>query len=323
MIRPGNPPMTDDAGHITTCRDYEARFGRVRRRLERIRRWAAWRIRGLRGRPRRILLEIAWRLGDEVMALPIYSALKQRFPDAHLTVWCTYPDVLDGHPAVDAVNDPAVCPDRYMLLRGTPAHGFRLAHYARRAGVPEPQERPRLRNTDWSTPMIRELPRAHPLAVLCTGASWPTKRWPIARWRELAHRLTAAGWGVVQVGQGDEEIGVGVSLLDRTGVRDAACVLKAADVLISGDTGLMHVARAVDTPALALFGPTDPAILVRSDPGLQVLTNERPCRGCWNRPVGGPRMMVPGVCPLGIPECLDPIAVDAVVRAAQGAAGTA
>ncbi|MCP4642931.1 MAG: glycosyltransferase family 9 protein, partial [bacterium] len=198
------------------------------------------------------------------------------------------------------VNTEGLSPDRYILLRGAPRAAYRLGHYACRAGVATPETRPCITYGDWSTPALdRVESQGKPLVAVSSGATWATKRWNVERWAALCTGLRDVGYAVVQLGQGDERIGVGACLVDETTVREAACVLRAAKLFIGCDSGLMHLALAVGTQTLALFGPTDPSILVRNEPKLSVLTNERACRGCWN---DAGREVREGVCPLEIPE---------------------
>ena len=111
-------------------------------------------------------------------------------------------------------------------------------------------------------------------------------------------------------GQGEaESLGIVTDYVGRTSVREAATLLHHADVLVSNDSGLMHLSLAAGTPVVALFGPTDPGILIRDEARLHVLENERECQGCWN---GSQRMQEPGVCPLGVDSCMGPITVERV-----------
>ncbi len=297
---------------MTTDDTYEDRFNPVTRRLRRTVRSIAW---SCKRRPN-ILVETRWRLGDEVMAIPIYQGLKQAYPSAHVTAWCNHPDLLIDNPYVNAVHpgdeDPrAIACDRYILLRGAPRDVFRLDHYAACAGIPTPASDPRLYCDDWDAPVVNEARgNLGSFTAVCTGATWPTKRWPIAQWRELCRYLERTGNGVVQLGKDDEPIGMGLSLLNRTTIRETACVLRAADLLVCCDSGLMHLALAVGTPVVALFGPTVASILIRKGLPCTVLTNGRPCQGCWNI---SKQMTKPGVCPLKIPSCMEPLAADTVL----------
>ncbi len=290
---------------------YEERFGPVARRIRRVARRVRWACKGVVRSSRDVLVEIRWRLGDEVMAIPIYQALKEQNPDCRVTVWCSYPDLLAGNPYVDAINAEPVSPDRYVLLRGAPRDVYRIAHYARRAGVPVPSHLPRLHYEDWSTPFLEDFAdNATPLVAVCTGASWPTKRWSIYHWRKVCSALLDAGHQVVQLGHDDEEIGLGTNLVDKTSVRDAACILRTAKALACCDSGLMHLALAVGTPAIALFGPTDPSILVQDNPALVPIETVRDCRGCWNI---SQTMKEEGVCPLSETTCLKGVSPERVL----------
>lgn len=285
---------------------YEERFGPVARRWRRMARAVRWRVKGALHRRRTILVEMRWRLGDEIMALPVYSALKRAHPEAAVTVWSTYPELLAGNAGVDAVNRD-VDPDRYILLRDAARDVHRIEHYARLAGIPVPDERPRVvagdpQPGDWQATEGRRI-------VLAPGATWPTKRWPRDRWHALAERLIDDGFEVVVLGLDGEGIGAGRDCTGRTSVADCARILTAADLCVASDSGLMHLALAVDTPVVALFGPTNPRVLVDGDPRLRVVTNERPCRYCWN---DSQEMTHPGVCPRGIPGCLSTISIDRV-----------
>jgi ADP-heptose:LPS heptosyltransferase len=296
-----------------TCED---RYGPVMRRVLRAKRSISWACKQTFGIPANILVETRWRLGDEIMAIPIYEGLRREYPSARVTAWCNFPDLLIGNPFINAV-----CPgnedvhgihcDRHILLRGAPRDVFRLDHYAACAGIPAPPSVPQLYYEDWHAPVVNEARgNLREFIAVCTGASWPTKRWPIPHWQTLCRHLERTGNGIVQIGKDDESIGVGFSLLDRTSIRETACVLRAAELLVCCDSGLMHLALAVGTPVVALFGPTVATILIRDGVPCTVLTNGRPCQGCWNL---SQQMSEPGVCPLNIPSCMEPLAADTVL----------
>jgi lipopolysaccharide heptosyltransferase II len=106
-----------------------------------------------------------------------------------------------------------------------------------------------------------------PVVALCPGAVGAGKAWPAGHYAELALRLTRTG-GVVWVLGGPSERQIardivstaGPNARDLTGndLRDAILALAAADIGITNDSGLMHVAAAIGTPTVAIFGPTSP-----------------------------------------------------------------
>ena len=157
-----------------------------------------------------------------------------------------------------------------------------------------------------------------PFAALAPGAAHATKRWPIAHWRALAGRLQELGFGIVVVG-GPQDRELGDALAGISGVintagefslqETGACLARAA-ALISGDTGVMHMATGVGTRVVALFGPTvEPFGFYPYTKRAVVLEREINCRPC--SAMGTER------CPLGHHRCLEDILPDQVAAAVQ------
>lgn len=108
------------------------------------------------------------------------------------------------------------------------------------------------------------------LIALCPGASYgPAKRWPSNRFSELARSLIANHSVMALLLGGAEEKALAdefpkeasgklINLMGRTTLREAMTFLALAEVAVANDSGLLHLATAVGTPAIALFGPTDP-----------------------------------------------------------------
>ena len=122
------------------------------------------------------------------------------------------------------------------------------------------------------SPALAELTRrldGRPFALVNPGAAWPNKRWPAQCFGELCAFLGEAA-GLVPVvawGPGEETVADAVIassantavLAPRTTVPDLVAMCRAATVVVSGDTGPLHIATAVGAPTVSLFGPTDPA----------------------------------------------------------------
>ena len=112
----------------------------------------------------------------------------------------------------------------------------------------------------------RGLPRGRPRVGMVLGASHVFKRWPAERFGRVARALIDQGAEVILIG-GKHELGLadraglaaGAVLHDGhgLGMRQLAAVLARLDVLVTNDTGPLHLAQAVNTPVLGLFGPTD------------------------------------------------------------------
>ena len=155
-----------------------------------------------------------------------------------------------------------------------------------------------------------------PFAALAPGAAHATKRWPVRHWRDLTKRLRDLGYGLVAVGgSADRELAstLGPDIVNAAGEftlqETGACLARAA-VLVSGDTGVMHMATGVGTRVVALFGPT--VELFGFFPYAKravVLERDLTCRPC--SAMGTER------CPLGHHRCLEDILPDQVAAAVQ------
>jgi heptosyltransferase II len=155
-----------------------------------------------------------------------------------------------------------------------------------------------------------------PLAVLAPGAVGPSKRWPT--YGALAARLTELGFAVWVVGGPDEKavaaeiIGAAPQTRDLTGadLRNAILALAAATVAVSNDSGLLHVAAAIGTPAVGIFGPTSPWHWAPLNPLAAVIEtkNDVPCRPC-HKPI----------CRLQHHRCMRDIPLEQVEAAVRGA----
>jgi len=105
-------------------------------------------------------------------------------------------------------------------------------------------------------------------ALVNPGAAWPNKRWPPARLAAVAAELSVRHglMSVVLWGPGEEALAAevvagagGAALLSpKTGIADLVALARGAALMVSGDTGPLHIASAVGTPTVSLFGPTDP-----------------------------------------------------------------
>jgi ADP-heptose:LPS heptosyltransferase len=106
-------------------------------------------------------------------------------------------------------------------------------------------------------------------ALINPGAGWPNKRWPPEWFGVIADRLRANHGlaSVVLWGPGEEALARTVvessrgaaRLAPPTGIGDMIVLARAASLLVSGDTGPLHIAAAVGTPIVGIYGPTSPA----------------------------------------------------------------
>jgi ADP-heptose:LPS heptosyltransferase len=170
----------------------------------------------------------------------------------------------------------------------------------------------------------RLLPAARgPLVGVHVSGGRAIKQWEPDRFAEVARRLIAScNATVVLTGSaGDRPLVDRVkhalpaaSVIDAAGDLDlltVAAVLERVDVLITGDTGPMHLAVAVGTPVVAVFGPSEPARYAPRGPHDRVVRVDLPCSPC-NR-----IRLPPARCVGHTPDCLAFVGADRVFTAAM------
>jgi heptosyltransferase II len=159
-----------------------------------------------------------------------------------------------------------------------------------------------------------------PTVALAPGAVGPAKRWPAAAYAALSRRLLADGLAVwVLGGPGEKSLAreiVGDSEardFTSTDLRQAILALAAASAAVSNDSGLVHVAAALGTPTVGIFGPTSPWHWAPLNPLAAKIRAkaELPCRPC-HKPI----------CHLGHHRCMVEIGPDEVLAAIRHALAT-
>ncbi len=159
------------------------------------------------------------------------------------------------------------------------------------------------------------------VVAFAPGAIGPSKRWPSAAYAALGRALIADGHAVwVLGGPGEKSLAADIigdtQARDLTGsdLRDAILALASASVAVSNDSGLLHVAAALGTPAIGIFGPTSPWHWAPLNPLAATVQahSELPCRPC-HKPV----------CRLGHHRCMRDIGTEQVLAAVHTALAAA
>jgi heptosyltransferase II len=132
--------------------------------------------------------------------------------------------------------------------------------------------------------------RARRVAMHLGAAYGPAKLWPLERVAEFCRLLVAEGAAAILLGAPDDAEAAAtitqetpaLSLVGRDRPALLPALLTEIDVLVSGDTGVAHLAAALGTPAVTLFGPTDPRLSAPRG-RTAVVTHPVPCAPCFYR----------------------------------------
>jgi heptosyltransferase-2 len=153
------------------------------------------------------------------------------------------------------------------------------------------------------------------LVAVCLGSEWATKVWPATHVAALVRRLAASGLRPVLLGGPHErtlgrEIARSEGCIDTTGnpVGEALAILAMSTLAVGGDTGLVHAARALGIPTVAVFGPTpsDVHLFGARERAVSLGLACSPCSAHGSRR-----------CPLGHHRCLRDLEEGLVAAACQ------
>ncbi|MGE0624986.1 MAG: lipopolysaccharide heptosyltransferase II [Pseudomonadales bacterium] len=290
---PATAPLADRMPGVTKCFTLDAGHGEL----------------GL-GKRRTLAALLAKEGYDQAIVLP------NSFKSALLPFWARVPKRTGWHGEARFVllNDRRrLEPERYPLM----IERFMALALPAGAALPKPYPEPRLSaDPDRGQALVRELGLATSgITVLCPGAEFgPAKRWPPGHYAAVARHEVARGRQVWLLGsKGDAQAcaeiesltpGGLVNLAGRTRLLDALDLLALADRVVCNDSGLMHVACALERPVVAIFGSTSPDFTPPLGQRARVLSHLVPCSPCFQRE-----------CPLGHLDCLVKLTPERVIEA--------
>jgi heptosyltransferase-2 len=149
---------------------------------------------------------------------------------------------------------------------------------------------------------------------LCPGAEYgPAKRWPEERYAEVAKQAIQQGWQVLLFGSAKDEVvtkaindmaGAGCrDFAGKTSLPQALDLMSLCDVVVSNDSGLMHVAAALNIKTVAVYGSSDPHFTPPLHAEAEVISLGLSCSPCFKRE-----------CPLGHLDCLVKMPVSSISK---------
>ncbi len=207
---------------------------------------------------------------------------------------------------------------RHLERDRLPLMGQRFLALAAPAHAPTPAlPSPRLR-VDFTNQqrLLKErgLTLDRPIAILCPGAEFgPAKRWPTAHFIQVARSWIADGWQVWLMGSPkDRDIANVIAsalsspqchqLCGTTTLADAVDLMALGQRVVTNDSGLMHMAAALDRPMAALFGSSSPEFTPPLSSAARIFHLKLPCSPCFQRE-----------CPLHHLNCLNQLTAEAVM----------
>ncbi|MDT8310999.1 MAG: lipopolysaccharide heptosyltransferase II [Methylophaga sp.] len=154
--------------------------------------------------------------------------------------------------------------------------------------------------------------------IICPGAEFgPAKQWPVSHYAELAEHFLQQGWQVLILGSkadkkvageivgavGKELRGQLFNLAGKTQLAEAIDLLATADQVISNDSGLMHIAAALNKPLVAIYGPTSPTFTPPLSSTAKIMQIPVDCGPCFKR-----------VCPKGHHKCMQDLTPTSIIN---------
>lgn len=156
-----------------------------------------------------------------------------------------------------------------------------------------------------------------PILVLCPGAEFgPSKRWPETSYATLANHYLNLGWQVWVMGSAKDSEVVAVikqlthnrihDLTGKTSLAEAIDLMSLASGVVSNDSGLMHIASALERPLIAVYGSTDPGFTPPLSDNVKIVREGLACSPCFKRE-----------CPLKHHHCMTQLSVEKVIDASR------
>ncbi len=314
--------------------------------------WSTWLVfQCARHRKRAVIICRFGGIGDVVCTLPMCDAVRRRHPDKLLVfvtaaVWrevvrmsrsadlvyanrswvhpLTMPTSIKLFGLVDAIYNPDTTSD--MTGNGVACH--LIVDLAASCGFTLTARQPRLYP---SSDLIKKTRAEYGLNCKATGkllliginpdASWRVREWEASKWQKLINKIQSEYDAVIiqfgtNTGDGSSEYDnlTGVkSLAGRLGGADLVALIASCDLVISVDSGPVHVAGTVGTPVIGLFGAVDPASRLPPESPALGLFSDVPCLFCHNR---APIIHWRDGCPNDI-ACMKKLDCDAVFKATK------
>lgn len=208
-------------------------------------------------------------MGDMLMVAGVLKQVHELDPSRRfrLVRRSSYRAMLQGHPAIREIGFPpkgaAIVGTDYWRYELNPGDHRPYQVLARLFGLPTPAREILFfpGRTEIDPILLKSIPWGDRVAVIATASDSPRKRISAAHWRRVVQGLREDGFLVLQTGKPEDTYIEGsFSLLGLTDPGTFIGLVRRAEIVITPDTFAMHAAYLTGTPAVVLWGPTDPAV---------------------------------------------------------------
>lgn len=270
---------------------------------------------------RKVLIAYEARIGDQLCLTPVVAEFRRQNPNDYIAVKVTHPEIYINNPFVDEIvwietktkfdvvyriELPVAPQYRKMTLQDASAMQLGIE-------LPTDRKRPQIFISDLERRIWRERFRRPDGLVIgfAPYSGWPSREWSMSRWRIVVDWLqTEYKATVLYIGDGNRPYPwIGYNLGGLTDVRELALLLEQCDLLLSVDNGVTHMASAVGTPTVAIYGPILAHYRVTVPWIFPIQASE--CVGCYH---SEDWMTPPRTCPLRHHKCMRDITPEQVIE---------
>jgi len=184
----------------------------------------------------------------------------------------------------------------------------------------KPYPFPKLKIAEKSVEQVKEkfaITTSTPILALCPGAKFgPSKRWPAEYFAEVADYGLKQGWQVWLFGAQEEQVATEViqaqtqrqcvDFAGKTSLAEAIDLLSLSSLVVTNDSGLMHIAAALDRPLIAIYGSSSPDFTPPLSHQVEILSLGLECSPCFKRE-----------CPLGHWKCMRDLKPERVIKVVE------
>lgn len=266
--------------------------------------------------------------GDMLLATPIFKALKGKYPGSHITVYTAahLALILTGNPYIDEITCKAPSWFRFNKIVHLdyiklPSNLHIIDAFAVNAGVTLKDKKPFIYIGEEHHREAERFFNFYNLTdddltvAVHAGPTWPERMWFRERYIKVADYFKEHYKATfIELGQfKGNGMGLGIDLTGKTSIRQTAAILSRCKLLLCVDSFVMHLAGAVDTPVVGLFGCTNPKQrLPFNDISLAPDTPSN-CRYCYH----WDQTRLSNLCIRSRIECMESISPESVIRAME------